>query len=72
MLLPSSAFMRRTWLLFQDALGPEVKVGIISVSNPDNDPGYWRRYCYGVREVSSEALACPYAKFLFWAPDANN
>ena len=33
--LTEGAHVRRTWLLFQVALGPEVKVGIISVANPD-------------------------------------
>jgi uncharacterized SAM-binding protein YcdF (DUF218 family) len=64
--LTEGAHARRTWLLFQEALGPDVRVGIISVANPDYDPKYWWRYSDGVREVSSEALAYLYAKFLFW------
>jgi uncharacterized SAM-binding protein YcdF (DUF218 family) len=64
--LTEGAHARRTRLLFQEALGPGVKVGVISVSNPDYDPEYWWRYSDGVREVSSEALAYVYAKFFFW------
>ncbi len=65
--LTEGAHARRTWLLFQEAFGPGVKVGIVSVSNPDYDPKYWWRYSDGVREVSSEALAYVYAKIFFLA-----
>ncbi len=64
--LTEGAHARRTCMLFQEAFGPEVKVGIISISNPDYDPRYWWRYSSGVREVSSEALAYLYAKIFFW------
>jgi len=57
---------RRTWLLFQEALGPGVEVGIISVPNPDYDASHWWRFSEGVREVMSEGIACIYAKFFFW------
>ncbi len=64
--LTEGAHARRTRLLFQEALGKNVTVGIISVSNPDYDPKRWWRYSDGVREVSSEAMAYIYARFLFW------
>lgn len=64
--LTEGAHARRTRLLFQEAMGPDVKVGVISVSNPDYDPKYWWCYSDGVRDVSSEALAYIYAKFFFW------
>jgi uncharacterized SAM-binding protein YcdF (DUF218 family) len=57
---------RRTRLLFQEALGPDVKVGIIAVANPDYDPKYWWRYSDGVREVIDEGIAYVYAKLFFW------
>jgi hypothetical protein len=57
---------RRSRLLFQEAFGPEVKVGIISVPNPDYDPRYWWRYSDGVRDVIDESVAYLYAKFFFW------
>lgn len=70
--LTEGAHARRTWLLFQEAFGKDVKVGVISVSNPDYDPRYWWRYSDGVREVSSEAMAYVYTKFFFWPPAKQN
>ncbi len=66
--LTEDAHARRTWLLFQDALGPRVSVGIISVPNPDYDAIHWWRSSEGVREVIDETVAYLYAKFFFW-PD---
>ena len=57
---------RRTWLLFQEAFGKDVKVGIISVPNPDYDAKRWWHYSDGVRDTVDEALAYIYAKFFFW------
>lgn len=62
------AHARRTRLLFQEAFGKDVKVGIISSSNPDYDAKYWWRYSQGAREVIGEGIAYIYAKFLFWPP----
>jgi hypothetical protein len=56
---------RRTRMLFQQAFGPEVTVGIISVSDPDYEPGRWWHYSEGVREVIGESIAWLYAAFLF-------
>ncbi|HEX8679372.1 MAG TPA: ElyC/SanA/YdcF family protein, partial [Chthoniobacterales bacterium] len=58
---------RRTLLLFQKALGPEIKVGVIPILNPDTDPDNWWRYSDGVRDVIGESLAYVYAK-LFFSP----
>jgi len=60
------AHARRTRLLFQEAFGDSVKVGIISIANPDYDPKRWWRYSEGVREAISESTSYIYAKFLFW------
>jgi uncharacterized SAM-binding protein YcdF (DUF218 family) len=68
--LTEDAHARRTWLLFQEALGPDIKVGIISVPNPDYDARHWWRSSEGVREVIDESIAYVYAKFFFW-PDSN-
>ena len=57
---------RRTRLLFQEAFGEGVKVGIIAVPNPDYDAKHWWRYSEGVKDVLSEGIAYLYAKFLFW------
>ncbi len=59
---------RRTRLLFQKALGPEIKVGVIPKFNPDFNPEHWWRYSDGVRDVIGESLAYGYARLFFW-PD---
>ena len=56
------AHARRTCLLFQKAFGNEVRVGIISIPNPDYDAKHWWRYSEGVREVIGEGIAYTYAK----------
>jgi len=66
--LTEDAHARRTWLLFQDALGPGVQVGIISMPNPDYDAKHWWRSSEGVREIIDESVAYLYARFLFWPP----
>lgn len=60
------AHARRTWLLFQEAFGDKVKVGIISVPSPDYAPKDWWCNSMGVRDVIGESIAYLYAKFLFW------
>ena len=64
--LTEGAHARRTRLLFQEAFGEGVKVGIIAVPNPDYDAKYWWRYSEGVKDVLMEGAAYLYAKFLFW------
>ncbi len=60
------AHARRTRLLFQEALGPGIKVGIISADNPDYDAKHWWRSSAGVREVIDESIAYIYAELFFW------
>jgi uncharacterized SAM-binding protein YcdF (DUF218 family) len=64
--LTDDAHARRTWLLFQEAFGKDVQVGIISVPNPDYDAKHWWRSSDGVREVIDEGIAYIYAKLFFW------
>jgi hypothetical protein len=64
--LTEDGHARRTWLLFQEAFGNEVKIGIISATNPDYDAKRWWRYSEGVREVLGESIALVYAKCFFW------
>jgi uncharacterized SAM-binding protein YcdF (DUF218 family) len=64
--LTEDVHARRSRLLFQEALGKDIKVGIIAVSNPDYDSRHWWRYSAGVKEVSAEMIAYVYAKFLFY------
>ena len=61
---------RRTRLLYREAFGSGVKIGIISVENREYDPSHWWWYSEGVREVTGEAIAYIYAKFLFWPSTA--
>jgi hypothetical protein len=64
-ILTEDVHARRTWLLFREALGAGVKVGIIAVPNPDYDASHWWRYSEGVRQVINESIAYIYARFLF-------
>jgi hypothetical protein len=63
--LTEDVHARRTWLLFQKALGEETAVGIIAVQNPEYDPKTWWKYSEGVREVLGESIAYIYARFFF-------
>jgi uncharacterized SAM-binding protein YcdF (DUF218 family) len=56
---------RRTRLLFHEALGDKVDVGVIGISSPDYDARHWWRYSDGVREVIGESIAYVYAKLFF-------
>jgi len=64
--LTEGAHARRSRLLFSEALGPGVSVGVIAVPNPDYDERRWWRYSEGVKEVGSETVAYIYARLLFW------
>lgn len=65
-IVTEDAHARRTRLLFQEAFGGSVHIGIIAASNPDYDADHWWHYSEGVREVIDETVAYLYAKFLFW------
>jgi uncharacterized SAM-binding protein YcdF (DUF218 family) len=56
---------RRTRLLFHEALGDKVDVGVIGIPSPDYDAKHWWRYSDGVREVIGESIAYVYAKLFF-------
>lgn len=58
---------RRTRLLFQEAFGDTLLVGIIAAPNPDYDAKHWWRHSEGVREIVGEGIAYVYAMF-FWLP----
>lgn len=68
--LTQDVHARRTRLLFQTAFGDDVRIGIISVPNPDYDAPRWWRYSEGVRDLLGEAIAYVYAKFFFFPPRA--
>lgn len=64
-IVTEGAHARRTRLLFEKALGPNVTVGVIAVPSPDFDARRWWRYSEGVEEVVTEGVAYLYAKFFF-------
>ena len=53
---------RRSWLLFQKALGEEYTVGINCLEDYGYEPERWYLYSQGVRQVISELIAYTYAK----------
>lgn len=61
---------RRSRLLFEEAFGPDTKVGIISVVDREYDPKRWWKYSEGVRETIGEGIGYIYARFFFY-PSAN-
>ncbi len=63
---------RRTQLLFQEAFGNSVRVGIIAVPNPDYAPARWWQYSEGVRDVIGEGIAYAYARLFFHPSEPKN
>jgi hypothetical protein len=56
---------RRSRLLYQIALGDDVKVGVISVDDWRIDPKAWWNTSEGARTVITEAIGYAYARVLF-------
>ena len=65
-IITEGAHARRTRLLFEEALGPDVDVGVIAVPSPDFDAAHWWRYSEGVEDIMGEGLGYLYAKFFFY------
>lgn len=63
--ITEDAHARRTRLLFQNALGSSITVGVIAVPDPDYDAKHWWRYSDGVREIIGEGIAYVYAELFF-------
>jgi hypothetical protein len=57
---------RRSWLIFKEALAPEIEVGAIAVSSYDYNPNQWWISSEGVRSIISEMIAYIYARFINW------
>jgi len=68
--LTSGPHARRSRLLYQEAFGGNVKIGVIPLANQHYDPSRWWRSSDGFREVTGEAIAWLYAKFLFHPPSS--
>jgi len=60
---------RRSRLLYEKAFGDSVKIGIIPLDDALYSPTRWWTSSEGVREVTSEAFAYVYARFLFFTAD---
>jgi uncharacterized SAM-binding protein YcdF (DUF218 family) len=56
---------RRTRTLFEKALVPDTRVGIIAVPNVDYDARRWWLYSQGVEDVIDESVGYFYATLLF-------
>ena len=57
---------RRSRLLYEQAFGDGIKIGIIALQSPTYDPNHWWRTSEGVRDVLGETIAYLYAKLFFW------
>jgi hypothetical protein len=64
-ILSDSVHSRRTWLLYEKACGPEIKVGIISNPNDGFTSSNWWHTSNGVRNVINEAIGYLYARLVF-------
>ena len=56
---------RRSWMLYKEAMGEEIPVGIIACENREYDPKRWWKTSSGVRTVLDETIAYIYAKLVF-------
>ncbi len=65
-LLSLGAHARRSRLIFQKALGDQIKVGVIAAENLSYDDKNWWRTSNGVRTVLAETIAYIYAKIFFY------
>jgi len=71
-IVTEGAHARRTRLLFEEALGRDVKVGVIAVPSPDFDARRWWYYSEGLEEVVQEGLGYLYAKFFFYPGESDS
>ncbi len=56
---------RRSRLMFEKALGGQVRVGIIAIQNQAYDPKRWWKSSEGTKEIVSEAVSYLYARIFF-------
>jgi hypothetical protein len=64
-IISDSVHSRRTWLLYEKACGPEIKVGIIANPNDGFTSRNWWKTSNGVRIVLNEAIGYIYARLVF-------
>ncbi len=66
----NGAHARRTRLVYEKALGPNVQIGISNVDEKTFDPKVWWKTSQGFRVVLDEAIAYIYARVFFSPPKA--
>ena len=66
-ILTQGPHARRSWLMFKQALGNDVEVGVISALPADYEPSEWWRTSAGVRSTIGELLGYVYIKVFFRA-----
>ncbi len=66
-LITQGPHARRSWLLFQAALGQQTEVGVISAPPADYEPSEWWKTSSGVRGTVGELLGYVYIKVFFRA-----
>ena len=67
-LITEGPHARRSRLLFEKGLGPEIKVGVMAMPSTEYDQDHWWRSSAGVRTMIGELLAYAYARLLFCPP----
>jgi uncharacterized SAM-binding protein YcdF (DUF218 family) len=67
-LITSGPHARRSRLMFEQALGKGVTVGVIAIPADDYDERHWWHYSQGVRAIIDETFAYAYARLLFYPP----
>jgi hypothetical protein len=68
-LLTVGPHARRSRLLFQKSFGKDMPIGVVAIAERDYDCRYWWRSSRGFRQVTDEAIAYFYARFLFRASE---
>ena len=64
-LLTDGPHSRRSRLLYEEAMGPGVVIGVTAIPCEEYDQQHWWRYSAGVRNVIGEGLAYLYARLIF-------
>ncbi|MGO8699337.1 MAG: YdcF family protein [Limisphaerales bacterium] len=67
-LLSEGPHARRSYMLFQRALGPKTEIGIIALKSVDDERMNWWQTSAGFRSVTGECVAYLYAAIIFHPP----
>ena len=71
-IVTEGAHARRTRLLFEEAFGRDVKIGVIAVPSPDFDARRWWYYSEGLEEIVGEGFGYLYAKLFFYPRESDS